>query len=347
MPSEAPHYARTVRRPTLDDIAARVGVSRGLVSVTLRGLPGAGEETTRRIHEAAAELGYVPDVAARALASRSSTTVGVLLNDLHNAFFADVLDGLRTGLGASGFQVLVGIGTTLAEERGVLDHFRGYRMNGAVLMGPELREADIDAFGRTTATVVVGRLVRSREVDVITNDDRKGAVQAVEHLAGLGHVDIAHLDGPAVPGAGNARRRGYVDAMRRLGLERFVRTAGGGFSLRHGADGIDRLVAERPPTAIFAGSDVVALGAIERLAELGVAVPDDISVVGYDNTTIAAQRRVGLTTVDQPRAEIGDLTGALLTERFDGRTDPRRLVLAPKLVERDTTAVPPTARLRR
>lgn len=329
-----------MRRPTLDDIAARVGVSRGLVSVTLRGLPGAGEETREAIHRAAAEIGYVPHAAARALAGHTSMTVGVLLNNLHNAFFADVVDGLRGHLGASGFQVLMGLGTDLAEERAVLDQFRSYRMNGAVLMGPELRERDIDVFAGTVATVVVGRQVRSAAVDVIANDDRKGAMEAVQHLYDLGHRDIAHLDGAAVPGGGNARRRGYVDAMRRLGLERNVRLAGGGFTHRHGADGVDQLVQHRPPTAIFAANDLVALGAMERLGELGLAIPDDVSVVGYDNTSIAAQRRVGLTSVDQPREEIGELAAALLAERFGGRTTLSRHVLAPKLVERDTTAPP-------
>lgn len=335
-----------MRRPTLDDIADRVGVSRSLVSMTLRGLPGAGEQTRDAIHRAATDLGYVPHAAARALAGHTTMTVGVLLNNLHNAFFADVVDGLRSRLGASGFHVLMGLGSDLDEERTMLDHFRGYRMDGAVLMGPELRERDIDAFGSSIATVVVGRQVRSQAVDVIANDDRKGAMEAVQHLYDLGHRDIAHLDGAAIPGGGNARRRGYVDAMRRLGLERSVRLAGGGFAHRHGAEGVDQLLREGAPTAIFAANDLVALGAMERLGELGFSIPDDISVVGYDNSSLAAQRRVGLTSVDQPREQIGELAATLLTERLEGRTAPSRHMLAPKLVERDTTA-PPSGRSRR
>lgn len=327
-----------MRRPTLDDIAAKVGVSRGLVSLTLRGLPGAGEATREAITRVASELGYVPDAAARALASNTSTAVGVVVNDLHNAFFADVIDGLQGGLAGGGYHVLMGLASEPAGERVLLEHFRAYRTRGVVLIGPTLPEREIEAFGALVPTVVVGRPVRSGAVDTIVTDDRTGAKMAVQHLYDLGHRDIAHLDGPHLPGGGNTRRRGYIDAMRRLGLERHIRTAGGGFTLRHAADGVDELLRTHPPTAIFAASDVVALGAMERLAELGLSTPADVSVVGYDNTSIAAQRRVGLTTVDQPRGEIGELAAVRLTERFGGRATPTRLVLAPKLVVRDTTA---------
>ncbi len=329
----------TVRRPTLDDVAERAGFSRTLVSMTLRGLPGAGEETRQAILAAAESLGYVPHAAARNLASQSSRAIGVLLRDLHNAFFADVVDGLHASMRESGYHVLMASGDELQLERSVLETFRSYRMDGAVLIGPEVREREIDAFGQSIPTVVVGRPVRTKSVDVIVSDDRKGAALAVEHLVELGHRDIAHLDGGTVPGGATARRAGYVDAMRRHGLDRHVRIAGGGFTYAHGADGVDELLRKRrPPTAIFAANDLVALGAMQRLAELDLSTPGDVSIVGYDNSSIAAQRRVGLTSIDQPRFEIGTLAAALLRERFDGRHESARHLLAPKLVERETTA---------
>lgn len=328
-----------VRRPTLDDVAERAGVSRTLVSLTLRGLPGAGDETRQAIFAAAADLGYVPHAAARVLASQSSRAIGVLLRDLHNPFFADVVDGLHASMRESGFHVLMAFGDEPRLERSVLDTFRSYQMDGAVLIGPEVRERDIELFGGSVPTVVVGRPVRSKAVDVIVSDDRKGAALAVEHLVELGHRDIAHLDGGNVPGGATARRAGYVDAMRRHGVERHIRTAGGGFTHAHGADGVDELLRRhRPPTAIFAVNDLVALGAMQRLAELGMSTPGDVSIVGYDNSSLAAQRRVGLTSIDQPRLEIGMLAAALLHERFDGRQQSSRHLLAPKLVERETTA---------
>ena len=328
-----------VRRPTLDDVAERANVSRTLVSMTLRGLPGAGDETRRTIFDAANTLGYVPHAAARVLASQSSRAIGVLLRDLHNAFFADVVDGLHASMRDTGFHVLMAFGAEPELERSVLHTFRSSCMDGAVLIGPEVREREVEAFGVSTPTVVVGRPVRSKAVDVIVSDDRKGAALAVEHLLELGHRDIAHLDGGTAPGGATARRAGYVEAMRRHGLERNVRIAGGGFTHAHGADGVDELLRHRrPPTAIFAVNDVVALGAMQRLAELGLSTPGDVSIVGYDNSSLAAQRRVGLTSIDQPRFEIGMLAASLLHERFEGRQRSSRHLLAPKLVERETTA---------
>ena len=336
-----------VRRPTLDDVAERAGVSRTLVSMTLRDIPGAGDETRQAIFDAVAELGYVPHAAARVLASQSSRAIGVLLRDLHNAFFADVVDGLHGSLRETGFHVLMGFGDELHLERAVLDTFRSYPMDGAVLIGPEVAEREIETFGRSTPTVVIGRPVRTKAVDVIVSDDRKGAALAIDHLYELGHRDIAHLDGGSVPGGATARRAGYVDAMRRLGLERHVRIAGGGFTHAHGTDGVDQLLRRRrPPQAIFAVNDLVALGAMQRLAELGLSTPGDVSIVGYDNSSLAAQRRVGLTSIDQPRFEIGTLAAALLHERFQGRQQSRRHLLAPKLVERETTT-PAAGRERR
>ena len=123
--------------------------------------------------------------------------------------------------------------------------------------------------------------------------------------------------------------------MRRLGLERHVRIAGGGFTHAHGVDGVDQLLRRRrPPTAIFSVNDLVALGAMQRLAELGLSTPGDVSIVGYDNSSLAAQPRVDLTSIDQPRYEIGTLASALLHERLEGRQQARRHLLAPKLVAR-------------
>jgi DNA-binding LacI/PurR family transcriptional regulator len=327
-----------VRRPTLDDVAARVGVSRTLVSLTLRGMAGAGDETRDAILRAANELGYVPDAAARNLASQSSNAIGVMIRDLHNAFFADVFDGFYPAMKEAGFHTLIGHGDRIAEERSVLEMFRSYRMAGVLLMGPGLREPEIEAFASTIPTVVIARKLRTRRVDVIVGDDRKGAKLAVQHLHELGHRDIAHLDGGNLPAAAAPRRAGYVEAMRRLGLEANIRIAGGGFTLTHGADGVDELLRDRPPTAIFAANDVVAMGAMERLATLGLSTPGDVSVVGYDNSTLAAQHRIGLTSVDQPLSQMGELAGAMLQERLTGRVSPSRHVLAPKLVERESTA---------
>jgi DNA-binding LacI/PurR family transcriptional regulator len=336
-----------VGRPTLDDVAARAGVSRTLVSLTLRGMPGAGDDTRAQILRAANDLGYVPDAAARNLASQTSLAIGVMIRDLHNAFFADVFDGFRPLIENAGFHTLIGHGDRIAEERSVLQLFRSYRMGGALLMGPGLREREIEEFARVIPTVVIARRLRTNAVDMVVGDDRKGAALAVQHLHDLGHRRIAHLDGGSLPAGAAPRRAGYVDAMRRLGLGDQIRIAGGGLTPAHGAHGIDELLRDGSvPTAIFAANDVVAMGAIERLATLGLSTPDDVSIVGYDNSTLAAQQRIGLTSVDQPLAQMGELAATMLQERLAGRSTASRHVLAPKLVERESTAAPSTPRPR-
>jgi DNA-binding LacI/PurR family transcriptional regulator len=328
-------------RPTLDDIAKQAGVSRALVSMTLRGIPGAGDDTRRTILDVADRLGYVPNAAARNLASRSSKAIGVLLGELHNPFFADVVDGLTGPFEASGFHVLMGTGLHQPRaERSMLETFRSYGMEGVVLIGPQLDEHSIERFASQVPTVVIGRALRSEHVDVIVNDDRRGAAIATQHLFDLGHRDIAHLDGGTGPGAA-LRRRGYTDAMRRLGLLQFARVVGGGFTAADAAAGIDELLAVRAPTAVFAANDVVAIGALERFAGLGLSVPDDVSVIGYDNTSLATQLRIGLSSIDQPREQMGQLAAALLNERFAGRTLAAKHVLLPTLVQRSSTAPAP------
>jgi DNA-binding LacI/PurR family transcriptional regulator len=282
----------------------------------------------------------VPNAAARNLASRSSKAIGVLLGELRNPFFADVVDGLTGPFEESGFHVLMGTGLHRPRaERSMLETFRSYGMEGVLLIGPQLDEHSIERFALHVPTVVIGRALRSDHVDVIVNDDRRGAAIAVRHLFDLGHRDIAHLDGGAGPGAA-LRRRGYTEAMRRLGLGEYVRVAGGGFTAAHAAAGIDELVTVRPPTAVFAANDVVAIGALERLAGVGLSIPDDVSVIGYDNISLAAQLRIGLSSIDQPRGEMGRLGAALLRERFDGRTLAAKHVLLPTLVHRSSTAAP-------
>jgi DNA-binding LacI/PurR family transcriptional regulator len=306
--------------------------------MTLRGIPGAGDDTRRAILDIADRLGYVPNAAARNLASRSSKAIGVLLGELHNPFFADVVDGLTGPFEEAGFHVLMGTGLHRPRaERSMLETFRSYGMEGVVLIGPQLDEHSIERFASQVPTVVIGRALRSEHVDVIVNDDRRGASLAVQHLFDLGHRDISHLDGGTGPGAA-LRRRGYTDMMRRLGLQQFVRVAGGGFTAADAAAGTDELLTVRAPTAVFAANDVVAIGALERFAGLGLSVPDDVSVIGYDNTSLATQLRIGLSSIDQPREQMGQLAAALLRERFDGRTLAAKHVLLPTLVQRSSTA---------
>jgi DNA-binding LacI/PurR family transcriptional regulator len=328
-------------KPTMDDVARRAGVSRALVSLALRDSPKVSVASRAAVQAAADELGYRPNLIARHLASKQTRTFGLVINDLHNPYFPGVADGVRRAADAAGYRMLIQSAfLDDAVERSALDTFIDFRVDGIILTGARLPAAAIEAAARSVPIVVVSRPMRSARVDTLNNDDRLGAELATEHLVELGHRHICHIDGGH--GAGAAQRRaGYEATMRRHGLEPWV--VSGAFTEASGVAAAERALASgRPITAIFAGNDVSALGALDVIEESGRSVPDDISLVGYDNTFVAALRHVSLTTVEQGRERLGELAVETLIDRIEGgRTKAVHHVIAPTLVVRHTTAPPP------
>ncbi|SFB05226.1 transcriptional regulator, LacI family [Amycolatopsis marina] len=325
-------------RPTMEDVAARAGVSRALVSLVMRGSPKVSDQRRAAVLEAAAELGYQPHVLASSLASRTSTVLGVMVSDLRNAFFAEVVEGLDAAASAAGFHLVLNTGGRRpSRERSALLSLLSFRPAGVVLLSPVLPAAAIEEAARQCPVVLVSRTSRLPTVDTVNDDAEAGATLAIDHLVGLGHRRIAHFDGDGAATSA-ARRRGYRAAMARHGLEPLV------IRSEHtdtaGEKAVRELLAAGVPlpTAVFAGNDFNAVGAISAFEEAGLRVPEDVSVVGYDNTSLAALKHVSLTTVDQPRTEMGRLAVEALLERVRGvRAEPVRHLLHPSLVVRATT----------
>ena len=298
------------------------------------------DEKRRLVLKAAAELGYRPNGVARSLVRQRSNMIGVVLSDLHNPFFAEVIDGVQEEAGRHGYDAVMSVvdHRALAERRS-LDTLLELRVDGLILASPMLDIQAISAAAAEVPLVLVARRSRMTTIDSVANDDPTGARLVVDHLVALGHRKIAHIDGHAAAGAA-ARADGYRRAMRKHGLAEFVRIASGAYSDVGGRQGVAELFDNGdPPTALFVANDIAALGALSALAERGLRVPQDVSVVGYDNTALAAVTQINLTTVDQPRPDMGRTAVTLLLERLGKRRDTARHVLMPPtLVVRGTTA---------
>jgi DNA-binding LacI/PurR family transcriptional regulator len=332
--------------PTILDVAELAGVSKSLVSLVMRGSPRVSEEKRSAVLRAAEELHYRPNAVARSLVRKRSFLIGVMLSDLHNPFFVEVVDGIEQEALAADYHALFNTGGRTAEGESVaIETLLQLRTDGLILASSVLPAREILAAAGTTQVVLVARPSRWSEVDSVTNDDRAGARLAVEHLIELGHRHIAHIDGGNGAGA-RARKAGYSQAMKSHGLSSETTVVPGAYTEDGGAAGVARLFGRgRGPTAIFAANDLAAVGALHALEKLGRRVPEDVSLVGYDNTSLAALGHIDLTTIDQPRREIGATAVRLLLDRLDQKSvRARHLLVQPSLVVRSTTGPPQSDR---
>ncbi len=334
------------RAPTMEDVAREAEVSRALVSLVMREQPNVSEARRQRVLDAATRLGYRPNAMARSLASRRTRTVGVILDDLRNPFFAEIAGGVEELASKLGYQLLLGAGGRQARrERAALATLLEYRVDGIILVSPRMRGPDIAAAASEVPLVIVGRQVRSVDADFVLIDEAHGTELVLNHLVGLGHERIAHVDGGKGAG-GPQRRTAYLHGMQLRRLGRHTRVIHGDFTEEAGAKAASALLGDPElPTAIYAANDMVAAGLLGGFDRAGVEIPTDLSIVGYDNISIAHLAHVALTTVDQPRTEMGRLALELLLDRIDNRRPSVTRLLEPTLVVRSTTAPPRLARV--
>ncbi len=328
------------RRPRLDDVAARVGLSPASVSLVLRNAPGPSDATRERVFRAAAELGYRADMTASLLARHRTNLLGGML-DVRNTFHAELVEHLHEAADAVGYDLVLSTVTRTRGEDRAVETLLDFRCEALILLGPEAPTTRLRALDRMQPVVVVGRRIAAGDLDVVRSADHAGVGLAVDHLAELGHRDIAYVDGGTGTIAAD-RRRGYRAAMRRRGLGERVTIVPGDHTEESGTRAAQMLLSATLPTAVVTFNDRCALGLLDALSRSGVEIPGTMSVVGYDDSPSAQLAYVNLTSVGQDAPHQAQQAVTAAVERLDhGRRVPREVVLIPRIVVRGTTAPPP------
>lgn len=327
---------------TIADVATHAGVSKTTVSHVLSGNRPVSSDTRTRVELAIDELGYRPDGIARSLRTRRTHMVALIIPDITNPFYPALARGLEQEMGGSGYRAFIcnSDGET-EQELGFLAEVCDRRVDGIVLDSFHLTEEDVrDVTGGHVPVVWIGDSPDAHpEVDSVRPDDEHGAFEATMHLVERGHRAIAMIDGPA--GSGTSRRHGYLRALTHAGL-----TPTPASPLRSdwtrgaGARALPRLMAGVPrPTAVFCSNDRTAIGVLDAAHDVGIPVPDDLAVVGFDDIEEAAMTTPPLTTVANPARETGRAAGRLLRDRMSGsyRGAARAVTLPASLVVRATS----------
>ncbi|MEU7925249.1 LacI family DNA-binding transcriptional regulator [Micromonospora sp. NPDC049801] len=339
---------RSLGRPTLDAVAARAGVGRGTVSRVVNGSPQVSPEARAAVQQAIAELGYVPNRAARALVTQRTDSVALVVSEsgervFTEPFFAAIVRGISSGLLETPMQLWLAMAQSPVERERVEHHLTNQHVDGVLLLSlhdsdplPTLLEE------RGLPAVLGGRPARMLQpgaqpawfVDV---DNVGGARQAVEYLTSQGRRRVATIAGPQDMGAGLARLAGYTEAVKATGVGvNPDLIAYGDFSESSGATAMRRLLNACPDLdAVFVASDLMAFGALRTLRDAGRRVPEDVAVIGFDDAPVARQADPPLTSVFQPVEEMGRQMARLLVARIRGDDLPApHILLDTQLVHR-------------
>jgi LacI family transcriptional regulator len=340
-----------MQRVKLIDVAQAAGVHPGTASRALN--PEAGglvsAETTRRVVRAAKRLGYVPNTLARGLRTSRSFIIGMVVPDVTNPLFPPMVRGAEQVLSKAGYTlVLTDTDNDAATERRQVEQLRARGTDGFLVATARWDDPLIEDLADTEVpAVLINRNTASHRLPYVGGDERTGVAMAVDHLAALGHCGIVHLAGPQDTSTGRERASAFRHAMRVHGLPvaRSQIRACSAYSEQAGVEATERMLASRTEvTAILAGNDLIALGALLVLAEAGLRCPKQVSVVGFNDLPMVDKLTPPLTTVSLPLHEMGALAARMLLARIDNphSNDPvAQALLGVELAVRGSTARAP------
>lgn len=327
------------RQPTMADVAERVGVSRQLVGLVFRGAPGVGVETEAKIRAAAREMGYRPNLAAQSLRREGSKYIGVVFHASERST-NEIIPAIYKYAGELGFQVVISAISSDRTDQKAIDEVIGHRCDGLILISSTLSVTRLQKLARTIPLVSLGRRLSGVRAGVVSSHGEAGVFEAVEHLITLGHRSIAYVSAKDMLD-NEYRLEGYETAMDKAKLKTEVVAVTGDFAEDGGARAANKILAlDDLPTAVVCNNDQSAFGLIHRFLQAGVKVPEDVSVIGYDDT-VAQLPFLDLTTVRQDpeelaKAAVEDLSARIRGDKYLSET----FLTSSKLLLRTSTCKP-------
>jgi len=326
---------------TIREVAQHAQVSVTTVSHVINGTRFVSEEAKARVQAAIAALHYVPSAVARSLKSSRTHTVGMMIPNNSNPYFAEIIRGIEDTCFAAGFNVILcNSDDDPHKQAAYVRVLSEKQVDGLIVLSsggdPELLDT---LRGAPMPQVVVDREIDDLAADLVEVDHEGGARLAVEHLVSLGHARIACIAGPLALSPARQRVQGWRSALQAAGLAcDDALVADGGFTAAGGFAAMRALLVYRP-SAVFASNDLMAIGAICAAAEAGLRVPQDVSMIGFDDIALAAYSNPPLTTIAQPKHQTGELAAQLLMQRIAQPGRPlQREILRPSLVLRRSAA---------
>lgn len=328
---------------TIKDIAKEADVSITTVSRVLNDKPDVSLDTRRKIEQVIERLGYNPNTIARGLVTKRTYTIGLIIPDISNPFFPEVAHGIESKARELGYSVVFyNTDNDKKAEKQAIEVLKGKRVDGIILSLSLENNQELHKLAQEYFPVVeLDRKVPDSSFPTVTIDNEEAAFEATEHLINLGHTRLAHITGDLGTQTGLDRLSGFKKALNKYGLkiEKEYITEGN-YSREAGYVGMKNLLKLRKvPTGVFAGNDLMAIGAYQAVFEKGLRIPEDISIIGVDDIEVASIVRPGLTTMRFPKHELGQKAAEILIREIEGQDMDKQgdIILKTTLVLRGST----------
>ena len=327
---------------TIYDVAREANVSMATVSRVVNGNPNVKPATRKKVHDAIERLGYRPNAVARGLASKKTTTVGVIIPDISSIFFAELARGIEDIATMYNYNIILSNSDQNKDkELHLINTMLGKQVDGLVFMGGKITEDHIREFKNSSVPIALAATVdETGEIPAVNINYQQAAYDATELLVARNNQPVAFVSGPENTHVNDQKLEGYKRAMKEYGFEDTEDwIVSGDYSYDSGIEALEQILElNQRPKAVFVSSDEMALGVIHGAQDHGLSVPEDLEVFGFDNTRLATMVRPTLSTVVQPMYDIGAVAMRLLTKFMNKEeVDEQNVILPHRIVERNST----------